>query len=292
MTTRPDLQALHLLRHHRVQHCCHMVKVTPRSIAPLYLTDHDRAIDFDGATYTPVSFGQMSAERREAAFRSGNQEIRGSIDGTTITIPDLDAHRYRGAEVLQVLVNWKMPWIVYARHRKWIRNIVRDGSTFIGTLEGRTQALERPTGGRFGGTFSQTCTYELGDSLTCKKDISADVRTVTVETVVDDRRTCQFTVASWTGTFLDDYYRGGSIEWTTGDNAGNVSAIHGYVHATRQTDFLFPTLKPIQAGDIGIAKPGCDGLLSTCRDKYANQLNFGGDPFAPSSTSLIQPVGL
>jgi uncharacterized phage protein (TIGR02218 family) len=207
-----------------------------------------------------------------------------------ITIPDLDANRYRGAEVRQVVVDWMRPWIVYARHRKWIRSIVRDGSTFIGTMEARTQGLQHAQAGRFGGTFSTTCTYELGDADSCKKDISADLKTATVSVVVDDRRTCQFTTASWPGTYADDYYRDGSIEWTTGDNAGHVSAIYGYTHATRQCDLLLPTPKAIQVGDVGIAKPGCNGLLTTCRDKYSNQLNFGGDPFAPSASTIIEPI--
>ena len=290
MTTRPGQFALDTLRYERAKHFAHFVKVIPKNLPTLLLTDHDRKITFEGEVYTPISFGSMSAERREAAFRSGNQEVRGIIDGTAITVPDLDANRYRGAEVRQVVADWRRPWLVYARHRKWIRSVVRDGSTFIGTMEGRSQALQRPTGGRFGGVFSPTCTYRLGDAATCKKDISADLRTATVGVVVDDRRTAQFTVGTWAGTFIDDYYRDGSIEWTTGDNAGHVSAIVGYEHATRQCELLFPTPKPIQVGDVGIAKPGCDGLLTTCRDKFANQLNFGGDPFAPSASQIIEPV--
>lgn len=281
--------ALDVMRYNRTKHMAHAIKVIPVNLGTLLLTDHDRKVTFEGEVYTPISFGRMSAERREAAFRSGNQEVRGIIDGTAITVPDLDANRYRGAEVRQVVFDWRRPWIVYARHRKWVRSIVRDGSTFIGTLEGRTQALQRPAGGRFGGTFSTTCTYELASSF-CKKNISADIKTVTVGTVVDDRRTAQFTTASWTGIYIDDYYRDGSVKWTTGNNAGHVSAIYGYTHSTRECDFLMPTPKPIQVGDVGVASPGCDGLLTTCRDKFANQLNFGGDPFAPSASQIIEPV--
>lgn len=282
--------ALDRLRLARTKHLCHAIKVIPANIDPLLLTDHDRQIEFGGEKYTPITFGSMSAERREAAFRSGNQEVRGIIDGSAITVPDMDANRYRGAEVRQVVIDWRYPWIVYARHRKWIRSIVRDGSMFVGTLEGRSQELQRPNGGRFGGVFSTTCTYELGEASTCKKDISADQRTVTVATTPDPKRVVRFTFASFTGAFIDDYYRDGSVTWTSGDNTGITSPIVGHDHSFREVSLLIPTPKPMQAGDVGTLLPGCNGLLVTCRDKFANQLNFGGDPFAPSASQIIEPV--
>ena len=211
MTSRPGQPALDMMRYHRTKNLCHAIKVIRSDGVTLLQTDHDRKFTFEGEVYAPISFGTMSADRREAAFRSGNQDVRGVIDGSVITIPDLDANRYRGAEVRLVVIDWRTPWVVYARHRKWIRRIVRDGSTFIGTMEGRAQALQRPTGGRFTGTFSTTCTYELGGS-DCGKDISGDTKTgVTVGEVVESKRTCRFTTASWSGTFADEYYRDGSI---------------------------------------------------------------------------------
>ena len=290
MTTRQGQASTEWMRWTRGKHLAHAVRIARQDGVELLGTDHDRKITFEGRTYTPINFAAFSAERREGAFRSGNQEARGWIDGTVITVPDLDANRYRGAEVFQVTLDWVFPWLVYERHRKFIRSVVRDGSSWVGTLEGRTQVLQRPAGGRFGGTFSTTCTYELGDPNTCKKDISADLRTVTVQTVVDPRRVAQFTTASWTGTFVDDYYRDGSLVWQTGDNAGVVSAIVGYTHATRRCDLLLPTPRPIKVGDVAIAKPGCDGLLTTCKTKFANQLNHGGDPFAPAAQQLIEPI--
>ena len=382
MTTRPGQFALDRLRHHRVKHIAHAIKVVPTHLPPLLLTDHDRTITFDGEVYTPISFGSMSADRREAAFRSGNQEVRGIIDGSTITVPNLDANRYRGAEVRMVAFDWRYPWIVYGRHRKWIRNIVRNGSTFVGTMEGRAQALQRPTGGRFGGTFSTTCTYNLGDPLTCKKDISQWEFVVQVRSVIESRRSFRLgpdnfpaTNPSTGATFSDDFYRDGSIEWlygpeiagvpwtsitlttltdstqawTANEHVGDyvlildaasvvrahslivsntatvltfepiastsfsvgpytivptstmmgvVAPIVSHIHTVsgagsesgRTIELLFPAPQDLAVGDWAIIRPGCDGLLTTCRDKFANQLNHGGDPFAPSASQIIEPV--
>ena len=79
------------MRFTRGKRICHAVKVIPQTLPPLLLTDHDRSITIEGEIYSPISFGTMSADRREAAFRSGNQEIRGAIDGLTITLPQRDA---------------------------------------------------------------------------------------------------------------------------------------------------------------------------------------------------------
>lgn len=255
----------------------------------LRFTDHDRTISQGGETYSPANLASVSAERREAGLRTGNQEATGIVDGSTITIPDLLGDRYRGAAVTQQIVDWAMPWLVYYRARKVIRQIKWDGSRYVAVIEGQAAKLQRKVGGRFGGIYSTTCTYTLGDPVTCKKDISADVRAnVVVETVQDDRMQCRFTTASWTGTFTDDYFRDGEIEWTVGDNLGVVSPIVRYIHSNRECQFLFPTPFPIQAGDEGTARPGCDGLKTTCIDKFNNVLNFGGSPYDPGAQRVLE----
>lgn len=291
MTARGGASEEFLL-YERGKRLCHAITVTRQDGEVIRVTDHDRQLTVDGEVFYPTSFGAMSADRREAAMRSGNQEMRGVIDGNVITVPDLEANRYRGAEVQIWVTDWENPWLIYAKHRKWIRSIVRDGSTYVGTVEGRTQALTRPTGGRFGGTWTTTCPYVLGDAATCKKDLTSFTKSsLVVDTVPDDRRTVRFTAASWGATsYDDDYYRDGSIVWLTGDNAGHTSAIVGYVDADIECSLLFPTPKPIQVGDTATVYAGCDGLRTTCKDKFNNVLNFGGDPYAPSASQIIEPI--
>lgn len=68
------------------------------------------------------------------------------------------------------------------------------------------------------------------------------------------------------------------------------SHVISYKASTREVQLLVPTPADIQPGDSGYWTVGCDGLLSTCRDKFANRLNHGGDPFAPSSTAIVEPI--
>lgn len=53
---------------------------------------------------------------------------------------------------------------------------------------------------------------------------------------------------------------------------------------------LTPTPFDIVLGDRAIVLVGCDGLIGTCRDKFNNVVNFGGDPYAPSAQQLVEPA--
>lgn len=204
------------LRLRRSLRLCYFTRVVRTDGFVLAFTDHDRIVTFEGVQYLPAIGGGFSAERKEGGLRSGNQEARGSIDGTWVTIPDLMGNRYRGAEVFQVVTDWSRPWKVIARHRKFIRAVTWTGSQWVATLEARSQQLQRPCGGRFGGVWSARCPYELG-GVYCKKDISPGTGFTgvgaRVGTVVKDKWVAEFVIATWPGTVADDFYRNGAFEW-------------------------------------------------------------------------------
>jgi uncharacterized phage protein (TIGR02218 family) len=376
MTTRPGNLGMDNLRYLRGKHLCHLLLITRKDKETLAVTDHDRAITFEGNLYRPIIFGTLSADRREGALRSGDQDAQGIIDELYITASDLDAQNYLGAEVRQVIVDWTQPYIVLARHRRWIRKMTRTGQTFTATLEGRAQQLQRPQAGRFGGFFTTKCQYRLGGPF-CKKDISDGIRIHSGETgtgsavatatdidsvtdttqswavnlyaptagqhwyvmltgggggsgqirkILSNTATRLFVDVPWdvtfglaalspyrigrgfdvthvnrgryefrhnnmtgTGVGTDQYYRDGSVLFTSGANIGRVLPIADYRASDKRIVLLTPTPFDIVVGDRAIVQVGCDGLIGTCRDKFANVLNFGGDPFAPSAQQLIEP---
>ena len=293
MTTRPGRMAEDLLRYNRSKQLAHCLRVVAKDGSELLFTDHDRKLTVENKAYLPIVLGSLSADRREGGLRSGDQDVRGVIDGTTITLPQLRTQKYRGATVYILVVDWARPAIVYSRHRRIITRIVFDGSNFVGTMESVTQKLRRPTGGRFGGYFSQTCQYELGGDF-CEASISAETVTAAeVGSVPDQYMTVRFTTASFAppaAAQIDDYYRDGSLVWTSGDNVGQVSPIVGFTYSTRECRLLVPTLKPMQVGDEATVKPGCNGLFDTCKDKFSNQGNFGGSDLEPTASTIREPV--
>lgn len=286
-------QSLRLLRG---KYMANLFRIQRQDSYVLRFTDHDRALTYDGETYSPVNLSSISAERREAGLRSGNQEASGIIDGVTITIPDLLGHKYRGAIVWQKVVDWRFPLHVFYAETKRIRQIQWDGIRWIATLEGIAARMQQLVGGRFGGIFTTTCSYRLGDASTCRADISLETITdVTVSGLIgtDTRMGAYFSAASWPGTYADDYYRDGEIEWTTGSNAGSISPIVTHIHGSpREIRFLLPTSFPIVVGDKGIARPGCDGLRGTCYGKFRTLPAATGTVLAGTTTQLIQTSGL
>lgn len=294
MTTRPGTAALALWSMHRGKRPCNLVTITRRDGFVLRFTDHDRAVTFEGEEFAPVNFAGMSAERREAGLRSGNQDLYGIIDGTVVLVPDLLGSLYRGAEVAHVVTDWSLPWLVIARHRKFIRTVNWTGSTWVATLEGRAQVLSRPAGGDLGGTWSERCPKILGKTTgthPCNASIAAwTVAGVEVQTVHSARMDVSMVVASWPGAWTDDEYRDGEIEWTSGANVGTVSPIISYAHSTRRIKLLVPTPFAIVAGDEGTVRVGCDGLFTTCTTKFSNGDNFGGNPLEPSAAKLVEPA--
>ena len=212
MTIRSSTQALESQKWRRSQTLCSAFVVTRQDGFVLRFTDHDRVLTINGNVYLPATLGTISAERREAALRSGNQEARGVIDGTTLTIPDLLGNRYRGARVEQSIVDWRRPWVWHYRATKRVRQMSYDGSQWVATLEGITAQLQQPVGGYFGGTHSEQCTHALASDK-CRADISGDL--------IYDETT--FAVNS-TGTTAIVVV-GASVSWTTNQWVGY------YVHA-------------------------------------------------------------
>lgn len=170
MTIRSSAHALQRQKFRRAQTLCTVFEVTRRDGFVLRWTDHDRPLTIDGDTFSPLGLGSVSAERREAGLRPGNQEARGPIDGTTITIPDMLGRLYVGAIVEQRTVDWRQPWIWHRVQRKRIRQVAQDGSSWVATLEGFGAELQRNVGSRFGGTHSRECGYTWGDPSTCRAD--------------------------------------------------------------------------------------------------------------------------
>lgn len=75
------------------------------------------------------------------------------------------------------------------------------------------------------------------------------------------------------------WYDGGLLRWETGKNAGRPQEVKLWANG-RITFFQRPYYPP-EAGDRFVIHPGCDKRRSTCAEKFANILNFRGEPDVP-----------
>lgn len=227
MTTRPGNAALALHTNYRALCLAHLVRIRRTDGFVLRVTDHDRALTFRGEKYVPSIFSSMSAERREVGLRTPDQEMHSIIDGDTITVPDLMGQRYHGAVVDVYLTDWRYPWLVASHFWRRVRAVRWDGLRWVASLDGITQTLERPAGGRFGGIATTECPYIYGEPSTCKKNIASEtLQGARVATVFDELTDVQFSTTSWPGSWSDNEFRYGEIRWLWGPPAveGNPTA--------------------------------------------------------------------
>jgi hypothetical protein len=85
-----------------------------------------------------------------------------------------------------------------------------------------------------------------------------------------------------------DYFRGGHIEWTSGENLGLAQEVKDYDPTTRRLTFNLPAKKLINPCDTFDILPGCDKSLAQCRDKFNNVVNMRAEPFVPGKDRLFE----
>ena len=85
-----------------------------------------------------------------------------------------------------------------------------------------------------------------------------------------------------------DYFQEGHLTWTTGGNTGLSMEIKSYAVATRLLTLFLKMRSPINIGDEFTALPGCDKKRLTCQNKFANMINFQGEPDVPGEDQVTQ----
>ena len=94
-----------------------------------------------------------------------------------------------------------------------------------------------------------------------------------------------FTISS---ARADDFFGNGSITWLTGANAGVQVKVKSYNGTTDTFTLAAPMLSAIQIGDTATAVAGCrKRRTEDCATKFANVLNFGGEPDKPKVADVV-----
>lgn len=88
----------------------------------------------------------------------------------------------------------------------------------------------------------------------------------------------------------DDVFQGGVIKFETGNNAGSAIECKAYNNSTGVlTAFIHGHYLP-EVGDRITVHWGCDHTINGtagCASRFANALNYGGEPFIPGSDQML-----
>lgn len=239
------------------------------------------SVTYKAATGTMVSNLQTSTGRG-----IDNLAAYGIINSNDITEADLLKGLYDDARVQIALVNYVDP-----------SQFVILATGFLGEVKVGRKAFETEVrtllvraNQQVGKVCSPLCRVKvLGDSECTVNLASFTFASQTVSSVVSRS---QFRTAS-AGVVGKPafYFAYGKLTWTSGANAGKSVEVRS--HDTGSPCLLtLAEIMPfdIQVGDAFTIIAGCDRRLETCRDKFANVLNFRGEPYVPGPDAVLRVI--
>jgi uncharacterized phage protein (TIGR02218 family) len=257
---------------------CRCWRVERKDDVVMGFTDHDRDLAFDSLTYRAATGFAATAIEDQLGLAVSNLDVEGALSSAAITEADLHAGRYDDAAVTTFLVNWAEASERVILRSGFLGQVSRGTLAFTAELRGLAAKLDQAAGR----IFQRSCAWELGDAR-CTIDLTAAGRhgsgaVVTVLGAFDF-------AASGLGSLATGVLTRGKLTWTSGANAGLAVEVKAHTQGTGSSrlSLFLPTPEPIAIGDTFTVTAGCDKTLATCRDRFANVVNFGGFPHMPGN---------
>lgn len=252
---------------------CHCWRVTRRDGVVIGFTDHDRDLGFGGTGFLAASGFAASESEQASGLGAEADEVAGGFSNAAIDEGDLAAGHYDGARVELFLVNWAAPDEHLLLNMREIGEVVRAGGQFRAELRSLAHRLNQPQGR----LYNRRCDASLGDGR-CRVDLAAWRGEGSVVEMVDRSRL----LVSGLADFADGFFRQGRIVFSDGLVA-EVDAHGRRNDGSTVLSLWLPLEEDIGAGRVFTVTAGCDKTFSTCRERFANQLNFRGFPHVPGS---------
>ncbi|KAA5599840.1 DUF2163 domain-containing protein [Blastochloris sulfoviridis] len=249
----------------------------------LGFTEHDADLDVAGVLCRAGAGFDGSEVTSSLGLAADAHELAGALCDDTLDEDDLAAGRFDGAAIELWLVDWSAPERRVLLRAGELGEVTRTGAAF--TVEVRALACRLDeTRGRL---YTAACDADLGDGR-CGVDlaVSALQAAGTVLSVSSATRL----LAGGLSSFDDGWFTGGRLVWQSGANAGLAVEVR-----THRTDAAGVALalwqkppQPMAAGDAFVLSAGCDKRFATCRDRFANGVNFRGFPHIPGNDVVIR----
>jgi len=257
---------------------CRCWRVDRKDGVIMGFTDHDRDLAFDGVTYQAASGFTATSIEDQLGLAVSNLDVQGALSSAAITEDDLNAGRYDDAAVTIFLVNWQDVSERVILRSGFLGQVSRGTLAFTAELRGLAARLDQAAGR----IFQRACPWELGDPH-CTVDLTATGR-YGAGTVTQVISAFDFTASGLDGLATGVLSRG-RLVWTSGANAGLAVEVksHSAGSGMSRLSLFLPMPDPMSAGDTFTVTAGCDKTYPTCRDRFANVVNFGGFPHMPGN---------
>ena len=263
------------------------VKVTRTDGAVFGFTSTDVPLTIGGVTYLASGFVTPSAVQSQTRMAVDNAEFDSLIDGAVIKPADLAAGLWDFAaiEIFEVDAQNPTAWTnVLGRGR--IGQTTQARGMVTAEFRSIAQALAQSTG-----SLSQPqCRTRLG-SARCGISLAAWTVTGTLATVSPDGLTLTDPARTEPGTGYDGHFAGGLLSLTSGTSAGLKMEVKSYTPGTLVLQAALPL--GVAPGDSYTLSAGCSGRFAEdCVARFANGINFQGDPHKPGADKAARVGGL
>ena len=244
----------------------------------LGFTDHDRPVTFDGTTFEAATGFTASEIAEQVGLSVDNLEVSSALSAESLDEADLAAGLFDNASVEIFRVNWQSPDQRVLMRKGVLGEVKRSALGFAAEVRGLAHALQQPKGR----VIQFACDADLGDAR-CTVDLgqAAYRGSGTVSAV----RSARAFTASGLETFASGWFARGLVTWTSGANQGRRMEVkrHGLAGALAEIELWQPMGTQPAPGDTFDVTAGCDKQPATCRDKFANMVNFRGFPHIPGN---------
>ena len=252
----------------------------------LGFTDHDGPLQFEGIAFRPDAGLNAQAIVQGLGLSVDNTEAHGALSDDAITVEDLSAGRWDGADVRLWEVDWQRPVQRRLVFRGMLGEVSHTQGAYRAELRGLAETLNQPQGR----VYHARCSAQLGDA---ECGFSAGRDGFSTEAVIAALSEGGALIElSQAGTAAADWFAQGQMTFLDGAAVGTSGWIK--VDQARAGDrravelWTAPAAVPA-VGDRVRLMAGCDKRAETCRGKFHNFMNFRGFPHLPPEDWLIAP---
>lgn len=249
-----------------------------RDGAGVGLTSCDRALDRAGNRFDPAPGIVPAAVTRAIGLDNHSGEVAGALSSDALDGHDLALGRWDGARIALTAIDWADPGAAgIALLSGDVGAVAIDGERFSAELSGSVARLDAPVCP----ATSPECRANFGDKE-CRVDLSGRSIIAFVVGVAGGALTLDRPV--------NDQYLLGRLRYLSGANCG-LSSIVTAVSGSTATVRDLPRA-PVVAGCRIDLREGCDKRFQTCTTRFANALNFRGEPHLPGTDLLTRYPGV
>ncbi|MCI5048698.1 MAG: DUF2163 domain-containing protein [Aquisalinus sp.] len=251
----------------------------------LGFTDHDRDLIFDGVIFEAASGGSFSALRTSADLATDHASIEGALQAAALSEAGLAQGCYDGARVQVWRVNWQDVAQRLLLKSGTLGEVTYGPLGYTAEFRSLTHQLAQVQGR----LYQAGCDASVGDAR-CGVDLSAAAFTAQAQVIGAGDHALTLTGAA---TFEEGWFSVGILKFMSGALSGLSFDIRADVNSGEAREIsLWQKLPALpEVGAQVQLTAGCDKRFSTCREKFANQLNFRGMPYMPGNDFVMAVPG-